>query len=128
MSDTSCQGVRVTGVEPNLAMNSFARATAEAQGLQPDQLHFAAGRAERLPLQSASVDLAVCTLVRRLLASHRHQLPANTIGHFGDCARLKHASPHGMTDSLNQLQAVCHCWVIAPRGLGASYVWCLSAM
>lgn len=45
-------------------MNSFAQENAEAQGLQPDQVKLAAGRAEKLPLPDNSFDVAVCTLVR----------------------------------------------------------------
>ncbi|KAK9794357.1 hypothetical protein WJX73_003714 [Symbiochloris irregularis] len=57
------KGIKITGIDPNLAMDSFAQENAEAQGLQPDQLKLAAGRAEKLPLPDSSFDVAVCTLV-----------------------------------------------------------------
>lgn len=50
-------------------MNSFAQENAEAQGLQPDQLKLAAGRAEKLPLPDHAFDVAVCTLVSLLPAA-----------------------------------------------------------
>jgi SAM-dependent methyltransferase len=51
---------RVTGVEPNEYMAPFAEAAAAAAGVQ---LALVSGRAEALPLEDASVDAVVGTLV-----------------------------------------------------------------
>eukprot|EP00897_Mesotaenium_endlicherianum_P000833 jgi/Mesen1/10750/ME000903S10085 len=56
-------GVRVTGVDPNSAMEPYARGAALAAGLQPSQLSFLQGRGEALPVASDSMDAVVGTLV-----------------------------------------------------------------
>eukprot|EP00899_Mesostigma_viride_P001426 jgi/Mesvir1/11284/Mv01078-RA.1 len=57
----SLGGARVTGLDPNPAMEEYARRAAAAAGVA--QLDFVCGVSERIPLTDASVDVVVGTLV-----------------------------------------------------------------
>ncbi|KAG8366366.1 hypothetical protein BUALT_Bualt17G0072300 [Buddleja alternifolia] len=56
-------GVNVFGVDPNRKMEKYARAAAEAAGIPPSNFKFTQAVAEALPLNDASVDAVVGTLV-----------------------------------------------------------------
>ncbi|KAL3823954.1 hypothetical protein ACJIZ3_019983 [Penstemon smallii] len=56
-------GANVLGVDPNRKMEKYALAAAEAAGLQPSNFKFVQAVAEALPLNDASVDAVVGTLV-----------------------------------------------------------------
>ncbi|EOY01889.1 S-adenosyl-L-methionine-dependent methyltransferases superfamily protein isoform 2 [Theobroma cacao] len=55
--------VQVFGVDPNRKMEKYARAAAAAVGLPPKNFHFVEAVAEAVPLDDASVDAVVGTLV-----------------------------------------------------------------
>ena len=55
------QGCRVTAIDPNRSMESYARENAETHGLQGFEA--VEGLAEQLPFDDSSFDRAVCTLV-----------------------------------------------------------------
>uniref|UniRef100_A0A061RUX4 Methyltransferase-like protein 7a-like n=1 Tax=Tetraselmis sp. GSL018 TaxID=582737 RepID=A0A061RUX4_9CHLO len=57
------EGIRLTAVEPNLAMEQYARRNAAAAGLDGDRLKLLQGVAEEIPLDDNSVDAVVGTLV-----------------------------------------------------------------
>ncbi|KAI3467325.1 hypothetical protein Pfo_023988 [Paulownia fortunei] len=56
-------GINVFGVDPNMKMEKYAQAAAEAAGLPPSNFRFMQAVAEALPLNDASVDAVVGTLV-----------------------------------------------------------------
>ncbi|KAL2510143.1 S-adenosyl-L-methionine-dependent methyltransferase superfamily protein [Forsythia ovata] len=56
-------GIRVFGIDPNSKMKKYAVAAAEAAGLPPSNFKFMQAVAEALPLNDASVDAVVGTLV-----------------------------------------------------------------
>ncbi len=58
----------IVGVDPNPAMEPYARQAAATVGLQKHQLDLQQGLAEQIPLPDASADLVICTLVSCLLA------------------------------------------------------------
>ncbi|KAL7091390.1 hypothetical protein ACP275_12G102700 [Erythranthe tilingii] len=58
-----CPGVEVFGVDPNRKMEKYAVAAAEAAGLPLSNFRFEQAVAEALPLNDASVDVVVGTLV-----------------------------------------------------------------
>lgn len=61
------QDAHILGVDPNSAMLPFYQDSAEQAGIQPEQLSFADGLAERLPADDNSQDLVSCTLVSQAL-------------------------------------------------------------
>ncbi|KAL3654241.1 hypothetical protein CASFOL_003922 [Castilleja foliolosa] len=56
-------GVNVIGVDPNRKMEKYAQVAAENAGLKPENFKFMQAVAEALPLNDASVDAVVGTLV-----------------------------------------------------------------
>ncbi|KAL2510109.1 S-adenosyl-L-methionine-dependent methyltransferase superfamily protein [Forsythia ovata] len=56
-------GIHVFGIDPNSKMKKYAVAAAEAAGLPPSNFKFMQAVAEALPLNDASVDAVVGTLV-----------------------------------------------------------------
>ena len=57
------QGLQVTGIEPNGAMAPFAQQAFTAQPIPGGSLKLLKGVAEHLPLESASQDAVVTTIV-----------------------------------------------------------------
>lgn len=56
-------GMSVLGVDPNRKMEKYARASAVAAGLPPENFNFLQAVGEAIPLSDASVDAVVGTLV-----------------------------------------------------------------
>ncbi|CAA3022696.1 methyltransferase-like protein 7A isoform X2 [Olea europaea var. sylvestris] len=56
-------GIHVFGIDPNSKMKKYALVAAEAAGLQPSNFEFMQAVAEALPVDDASVDAVVGTLV-----------------------------------------------------------------
>ncbi|KAI8477253.1 MAG: S-adenosyl-L-methionine-dependent methyltransferase [Monoraphidium minutum] len=61
--------LRVTGVDPNPAMASWARQAMADAGLPPENVTVMQGVAEELPVEDESQDAVVCTLVLCSVAS-----------------------------------------------------------
>lgn len=61
------QGLKVTGLDPNISMQQYAELSAQQAGLQ--DFAFVQGSAEQMPFDDGSFDAAVLTLVSRVCAS-----------------------------------------------------------
>ncbi|KAF8073250.1 METTL7A [Scenedesmus sp. PABB004] len=68
------KGLRLTGLDPNPAMQPYLQATAAAQGLPADALTYVQGVGEALPLPDASQDVVISTLVLCSVESQREVL------------------------------------------------------